>query len=127
MEARTSGDEPSARAGFPRSRRLTRRAELDAVTRGGKRVRTAHLEVRAIASLLGHPRIGFIVPKHKQTGVARNRLKRRLREIARTRLLPTLPSADVVVRARPEAYRASFDELRHELERAAVQVGRALA
>lgn len=96
------------------------------MTRGGKRFRTAHLEVRAVASLLGHPRIGFIVPKHKQTGVARNRLKRRLREVARTRLLPIMPSADVVVRARPEAYRASFDEIRRELERAAAQVGRVL-
>ncbi len=96
------------------------------MTRGGKRFRTAHLEVRAVASLLGHPRIGFIVPKYKQTGVARNRLKRRLREVARTRLLPTMPSADVVVRARAEAYRASFDEIRRELERAAVQVGRVL-
>ena len=66
------------------------------------------------------------MPKHKQTGVARNRLKRRLREVARTRLLPTMPSADVVVRARAEAYRASFDEIRRELERAAAQVGRVL-
>jgi ribonuclease P protein component len=97
------------------------------VTRGGKRVRTAHLEVRALVSLLGHPRIGFIVPKHKQSGVARNRLKRRLREVARTRLLPVLPSADVVVRARPEAYGATFDELRHELERAGTQLIRVLA
>ena len=97
------------------------------MTRGGKRVRTAHLEVRAIASLFGHPRIGLVVPKYKRTGVERNRLKRRLREVARTRLLPRLPSADVVVRARPEAYAATFDEIRRELERAAVQIVRALA
>ena len=97
------------------------------MTRGGKRVRTAHLEVRALASLLGHPRIGLIVPKHRQTGVARNRLKRRLREIARTRLLPVLPSADVVVRARVEAYGAPFETLRRELERAAAQIARVLA
>jgi ribonuclease P protein component len=97
------------------------------VTRGGKRVRTAHLEVRAIASLLGHPRIGLVVPKYKQTGVSRNRLKRRLREVARTRLLPVLPSADVVVRVRPEAYRATFEELRDELVRAVARVERVLA
>ena len=97
------------------------------MTRGGKRVRTAHLEVRAIASLLGHPRIGLVVPKYKQTGVSRNRLKRRLREVARTRLLPILPSADIVVRVRPEAYRATFEELRDELERAAARVERVLA
>ena len=50
---------------------------------------------------------------------ARNRLKRRLREIARVSILPALTSRgcaiDVLVRARPEAYSASFIELRDEL------------
>jgi ribonuclease P protein component len=96
------------------------------VTREGKRIRTEHLDVRAAASPLHHPRVGFIVPKHKQSGVARNRLKRRLREIARTRLLPSLPPADVVVRARPEAYGASFDALADELARAAAKLPRVL-
>lgn len=49
----------------------------------------------------------------------RNRLKRRLREIARTALLPVLDSrgcgCDVLVRARPEAYGAVFADLRDEL------------
>jgi ribonuclease P protein component len=66
--------------------------------------------------------VGFIVPKHKQTSVARNRLKRRLREIVRRRLLPTLPPIDVVVRARPEAYGASVGALEAELARASVKL-----
>ena len=92
------------------------------MVREGKRVRTEHLDLRAAASLLHHPRVGFIVPKHKQTSVARNRLKRRLREIVRRRLLPTLPPIDLVVRARPEAYGASFDALDAELTRAAAKL-----
>ena len=60
-----------------------------------------------------------MVPKHRRTAVARNLVKRRLREICRTELLPTLRDAgvavDVLVRARPEAYGASFEELREEL------------
>lgn len=68
--------------------------------------------------------MGFIVPKHRQSGVARNRLKRRLREIARTRLLAQLPPVDVVVRARPEAYRADFDALAAELTSAGAKVVR---
>jgi ribonuclease P protein component len=51
--------------------------------------------------------------------VQRNRLKRRLREIARTELLPALDraqcAADVLVRARPEAYQAPYAALREEL------------
>ena len=86
----------------------------------GKRLRTEHLDVRAVASLLrfDHPRVGFIVPKYRQSIVERNRLRRRLRDLARTRLLPALPPVDVVVRARAEAYRASFDALAAEIERA---------
>ena len=100
------------------------------MTREGKRIRTEHLDVRAAASPLPHPRVGFIVPKHKQSGVARNRLKRRLREIARTQLLPALqplPPVDLVVRARPEAYAAAFDALAAELARAAAKLPGVLA
>lgn len=60
-----------------------------------------------------------MVPKHRKTAVARNRLKRRLREIGRTQLLPALHGTglhmDVLVRARPEAYTATFGDLRQEL------------
>jgi ribonuclease P protein component len=69
-------------------------------------------------------RIGLIVPKYKHSGVARNRLKRRLRELARLRLLPTGLSADVVIRVRPEAYLASFDDLMGDVTRLLAQLGR---
>jgi ribonuclease P protein component len=92
------------------------------VVREGKRVRTEHLELRAAASPLHHPRVGFIVPKHKQTSVARNRLKRRLREIVRRQLLPALPPIDLVVRARPEAYGATYDVLEMELARGSAKL-----
>ena len=88
------------------------------MAREGKRIRTEHLELRAVASLLHHPRVGFVVPKHGQSNVARNRLKRRLREIARLELLPALPPVDVVIRARREAYDARFDALAAQLARA---------
>ncbi len=61
----------------------------------------------------------MIVPKHGHTIVERNRLKRRLREIVRTAVLPALDReaapVDVLVRARPGAYRARFPRLREEL------------
>lgn len=87
------------------------------------------LEVRAVASPLAHStirqtRIGLIVPRHHQTAVARNRIKRRLRELSRTRLLPLDLEADVVFRIRPEAYRASFPDLASDFDRAVVQLNR---
>jgi len=83
-----------------------------------------HLDVRATASPLGHPRVGVVVPRYSGSAVDRNRLKRRLRELVRTHLLPVAPSADVVIRARPDAYTASFEALAGDVERAAVQLGR---
>jgi len=60
---------------------------------------------------LGHPRVGFVVPKHGKSSVERNLLKRRLRELARTIILPRMAPVDVVIHARPSAYRLRFDEL----------------
>jgi ribonuclease P protein component len=51
--------------------------------------------------------------------VARNRLRRRVREILRRELFSALPAVDVVVRAKPAAYTAGFAVLRAELADAA--------
>jgi ribonuclease P protein component len=59
--------------------------------------------------------MGLIVPKFQASAVARNRLRRRLREIWRRELQPRQSARDLVIRARPEAYQASFDTLRSEL------------
>ena len=67
-------------------------------------------------------RVGIIVPKHKHTGVERNRLKRRLRELVRTRLLPGLPAVDAVIRAMPHAYGARFEALAADIEHAARKI-----
>jgi ribonuclease P protein component len=81
-----------------------------------------HLDVRAVASPLGHPRVGIVVPRYSGSAVHRNRLKRRLRELVRTRLLSMTLSVDVVIRARPEAYAASFADLVTDIMRAVTQL-----
>lgn len=73
-----------------------------------------HLDVRTVASPLARSRVGLVVPRHQRSAVDRNKLKRRLRELVRTRLLPVIagaPTADVVIRARREAYGATFAAL----------------
>ena len=74
-------------------------------------MQTDRLEARAAASLFSHPRVGIVVPKHRQKVVARNRVKRRLREIVRIALLPRLGRIDLLIRAKPEAYGSTFEEL----------------
>lgn len=111
-------------APYPRRLRLTRGSDLQKVLREGKRARTEHLEVRILASLLCHPRVGIIVPKHHRSIVERNRLKRRLREIVRCEILPLVPvlAVDLVVRAGPRAYEATFEMLRAELTAGVQQI-----
>jgi ribonuclease P protein component len=67
-------------------------------------------------------RIGLIVPRYQQTAVARNRVKRHLRELSRTRVLPADIPVDLVIRIRPEAYRASFLMLAADIDRVLVQL-----
>lgn len=97
--------------GFPRSKRLTSEADLETVKRTGKRMQTERLEARALASLFSYPRVAIVVPKHRHKVVARNRVKRRLRELVRTGLLSELGRVDLLIRAKPEAYGSTFKEL----------------
>jgi ribonuclease P protein component len=60
--------------------------------------------------------LGIITPRFGHTAVARNRLRRRLREQARRGLLPQLPSVDLLIRARPPAYTATVQMLRGDLD-----------
>jgi ribonuclease P protein component len=69
-------------------------------------------------------RVGLIVPRFRQSAVLRNRLKRRLRELSRLRLLTSDVPADVVIRIRPGAYQASFAELSEQMHRVITQLVR---
>jgi ribonuclease P protein component len=66
----------------------------------------------------------MVVPRYSESAVGRNRLKRRLRELVRTRLLPAAPPMDVVIRARPESYDAVFDALEADIARVATHLAR---
>lgn len=119
---------------------MSRGADIEQVRKEGKRVRTASMEVRAIASLtisvpdvstkpasshVSAPgvsipavaRVGVVVPRYGKSAVDRNRLKRRLRELVRIEVLPVLPVLDVVIKTAPRAYTRTFDELREEVRK----------
>jgi ribonuclease P protein component len=111
---------PSER--LPRGARIGRSTEIRRLLASAKRKKTASLDV-----FLGTPsgtraRLGLIVPKHGMRIVDRNLLKRRLREIARRRVLPELDRAgvavDVLIRARRQAYDRDFEALAREIETA---------
>lgn len=101
--------------GLPRSWRLTRAPDLTAVIRHGRRHRTPKLDISWRGNEIGHPRLGVVVPRHGRTAVARNRLRRRVREIARRQVLADIGAIDLVIKARSAAYTSSFGDLAAEL------------
>lgn len=106
---------------FARRHRLTRGSDLEQVARSGKRLRCSFFEARLTLSRRDYSRIGFVVARFGQSAVRRNRLKRILREHARRHLLGTLramkpgETVDVVLRTRPDAYRASAAALESDI------------
>ncbi len=110
---------PGSAEGLPAAARIRHTKEIRALLERGKRKRTPHVEVFLAPSPALFCRLGVIVPKHRHRIVERNKLKRRLREIGRRRVLPRLAAKgfvlDVLVRARPRAYEADFDVLAQEV------------
>jgi ribonuclease P protein component len=113
--------------GFPRARRVVLNSELDAIKTSGKKIRTKHLEIRTLGTSSptlepsGYTpsvsRAAIIVPKYDHTVVQRNRLRRRLRELVRVKILPYTASIDIFIRPLPGAYKLSFAELAEDMDR----------
>lgn len=124
------GGAVSTKLRFSREQRLTRASEIEFVRRTGKRFKTGLFDVRFTASPSLRAasegvgagegavvaRVGVIIPKYKRSIVERNRLKRRVKELVRTRMLPTIQAQDVLIRALPQAYSTGYDGLIREMD-----------
>ena len=73
----------SHRYGLSKSDRLLRRGTFDRVLKARCRAADRWLVVYACRNTVGHPRLGIIVSRRHGGAVARNRLKRMLREAFR--------------------------------------------
>lgn len=63
------------------------------------------------------PKVGFTVPRALGKAVARNRIRRRVREAVRLHLDQLSPQCEVVINPRRKAKEAPFPELEREIER----------
>jgi ribonuclease P protein component len=84
-----------------RRHRLSRSRDFDAVYRHGRSVSTRYLVLYWFPRDDGDPRLGLAVPKDVGTAVARNRIKRQLREAWRARLERIPADRDYVLKVRP--------------------------
>ena len=85
-----------------RRHRLSRSRDFDAVYRQGRSASTRFLVLYWFAREEdGDPRLGLAVPKGTGNAVARNRIKRQLREVWRERLERVPAGRDYVLIAKP--------------------------
>lgn len=104
--------------GLRRGTRLTDSLEFERVYKQGVAYRGRMLSVHAFPSDSGGARLGLSVSKKVGNAVARNSVKRRLREIFRSELPEIKEDLDFVISARPAAAGASYGELEGEFRKA---------
>ena len=112
---------------LPSAHRLTDGASFQQTVRVGRRAGSRTVVVHlaeGVDAPVGStgPRVGFVVSKAVGNAVVRNRVKRRLRHLAREHLSSLPGSAALVVRALPAASTASTRELSADLARCLARV-----
>jgi ribonuclease P protein component len=102
---------------FPRER-LRRRADYLRCYRTGRRRHGSLAIIYFAPNQLGHPRIGITASRKVGKAVARQRLKRRIREIYRRwQERSQLPALDMVIHLKPESGKSDFPSFQAELLR----------
>lgn len=107
----------AARRGGTALRRLTKRSQFLRAARGQRASRRG-FTLQATGSTDEVPGVGFTVTKKVGNAPERNRIRRRLREVARTCAERFAPQHDYVLIGRREALSLRFDVLVIELDAA---------
>ena len=120
----------TARAqGFTKTARLRKRKEFLAVQEGGKSVQVSAACLLALALPNGtkQARLGLTVSSKVGNAVVRNRIRRHLRELFRTRIEELPKGIDVVLIARSSAAKASRDDFAKAFGTVASRLARSFA
>lgn len=110
--------------GFPKSHRLLKHADFERVYDRGRRHFSRNMTVFYLGRSESGLRVGFTVSRALGGAVQRNRMKRRLREAVRLTGLASDVAADVVINPKKTLLKAQFADLREEIVKAFVVIGR---
>src|SRR5229473_5357141 len=106
---------PARQFAFPKRRRLTRPAEFEHVKKNGRVHRGRLLVISVVPTNDADPfRAGFITSRALGSAVARNHVRRRLREIVRKHQREIVDGTWIVTIARANAVGATYQELEVE-------------
>ena len=92
-----------------------RRGDFDAVYRAGKRRSSPHFTVFLRVNELPQSRFGFSIKRALGRAVARNRIRRRVREIVRCHQQEIAAGWDIVIHPKSTVSSAPFATLTNEL------------
>jgi len=107
---------------LPGEARITKKTDFERIKREGVWIRGEHFDVIFARGPEKCARLGVIVPLYSQNVVARNLLKRRIKEVMRRVVLPKMPGqCDIVVRVRKKAYETTYETIREELVKIAMR------
>jgi len=95
-----------------------RRGDFDVVYRSGKRLSSSHFTAFVRSNELPRSRFGFSIKKALGGAVARNRIRRRLRELVRCRRREIPAGWDIVIHPKSAVATAGFAMLAEEPVRA---------
>lgn len=101
---------------FPPSYRITRDREFQEILTRGKVLTLQHFWVYALGTGRDFPRLGIRVPAKPFSAIARNRVKRWIREAFRLNA-PELSGYDLVIRVNPHSPPRSFQEVAAAFQR----------
>ncbi|MFZ0211353.1 MAG: ribonuclease P protein component [Candidatus Acidiferrales bacterium] len=112
-----NGDEAPARVrqNLPREWRLVRRAEYEAVYRGGRRRSNQTFAIFVRPNGFTRNRFGMSVKKALGNAVVRNRIRRRIREILRLHREEMAAGWDVVIHPSKSVATLKFTKIEAEL------------
>lgn len=109
--------------GFPKRMRLLRRSEFLNLSRTAKKAYTSHFVILSKTNDKGEARLGVTVSARVGKAVARNRIKRLLREFFRRHSREISSPQDIVIIARKGAGELLLEEVTKELRGALIYRG----
>ena len=103
---------------LPKINRIKKKKDFDVIFKKGKSFKTSLLVLKIMKNHLAENRFGFVVStKVSKNAVVRNKIRRRLSEITKDKIIPRNGAVDVVLIAYPGIDKKDFLEIKSSLEK----------